>query len=179
MRESSIIVTNVNTFNGLELKDNLEIMSKLQQQVLSKYLYKNENKDPFYIKALVAREDDFGVVFPEETGDKITSICEGGSVTFNEKIKFEVVKGKFFEYTFLVDPRQKFGEGSKAYKVLYKIEESFEIDVMADSEEEAIETANKQEMYYWNHHQPSMGKKVRPITSFFVWDNFKVTEINE
>ena len=179
MRESSIIVTNVNTFNGLELKDNLEIMNKLQQQVLSKYLYRNKNKDPIYVKALVSREDFLTVNFPEEYDEKTREICSGGSVTFNENIKFEVLKGKFFEYTFLVDPRHKFGKGSKAYKVLYKIEESFEIDVMADSEEEAIETANKQEMYYWNHHQPSRDKKVRPITSFVVWDNVKVTEINE
>jgi hypothetical protein len=173
------IVTNVNTFNGLNLEDNLEIMMKIQQTVISKYMYRYENKDPFYIKALVSREDDFSVVFPEKSGDKVTSVCKGGSILFNEKLKFEVLKGKFFEYTFLVDPKQKFGEGSKAYKVLYKIQESFEIDVMADSEEEAIETANKQEMYYWNHHQPSRNEKVRPITSFVVWDNVKVTEINE
>jgi hypothetical protein len=173
------IVTNVNTFHGLNLEDNLEVMMKIQQTVISKYMYRYENKDPFYIKALVAREDDFSVVFPEETGEKITSICEGGSILFNEKLKFEVLKGKFFEYTFLVDPGQKFGEGSKSYKVLCKTEESYEIEVMANSEEEAIETANKQDLCYWNHRQPSIGKKVRPVTSFVVWDNFKVTEINE
>jgi hypothetical protein len=173
------IVTNVNTFNGLNLEDNLEVMMKIQQTVISKYMYRYENKDPFYIKALVAREDDSSVVFPEETGEKITSICEGGSILFNEKIKFGVVKGKFFEYTFLVDPGQKFGEGSKSYKVLCKTEESYEIEVMANSEEEAIETANKQDLCYWNHHQPSRNKKVRPVTAFVVWDNFKVTEINE
>jgi hypothetical protein len=49
---------------------------------------------------------------------------------------------------------------------------------MADNEEEAIEIANKQEISYWNHHQSSKDKKVRPLTSFVVWDNFKVTEIN-
>jgi len=173
------IVTNVNTFHGLNLEDNLEVMMKIQQTVISKYMYRYENKDPFYIKALVAREDNFSVVFPEETGDKITSVCEGGSILFNEKLKFEVLKGKFFEYTFLVDPRQKFGEGSKSYKVLCKTEESYEIEVMANSEEEAIETANKQDLCYWNHHQPSKNKKVRPVTAFVVWDNFKVTEINE
>jgi hypothetical protein len=173
------IVTNVNTFNGLNLEDNLEVMMKIQQTVISKYMYRYENKDPFYIKALVAREDDSSVVFPEETGEKITSICEGGSILFNEKIKFGVVKGKFFEYTFLVDPGQKFGEGSKSYKVLCKTEESYEIEVMANSEEEAIETANKQDLCYWNHHQPSGDKKIRPVTSFVIWDNFKVTEINE
>jgi len=173
------IVTNVNTFHGLNLEDNLEVMMKIQQTVISKYMYRYENKDPFYIKALVAREDDFSVVFPEETGDKVTSVCEGGSILFNEKLKFEVLKGKFFEYTFLVDPRQKFGEGSKSYKVLCKTEESYEIEVMANSEEEAIETANKQDLCYWNHHQPSRNKKVRPVTAFVVWDNFKVTEINE
>jgi len=173
------IVTNVNTFHGLNLEDNLEVMMKIQQTVISKYMYRYENKDPFYIKALVAREDNFSVVFPEETGDKITSVCEGGSILFNEKLKFEVLKGKFFEYTFLVDPKQKFGEGSKSYKVLCKTEESYEIEVMANSEEEAIETANKQDLCYWNHHQPSRNKKVRPVTAFVVWDNFKVTEINE
>ena len=173
------IVTNINTFDGLDLKDNHEVMMKIQQTVISKYMYRYENKDPFYIKALVAREDDFSVVFPEQTGDKIIPICEGGSILFHEKIKFEVVKGEFFEYTFLVDPRQKFGEGSKSYKVLCKTEESYEIEVMANSEEEAIETANKQDLCYWNHHQPSKDEKVRPITSFVVWDNFKVTQINE
>jgi len=173
------IVTNVNTFNGLNLEDNLEVMMKIQQTVISKYMYRYENKDPFYIKALVSREDDFSVVFPEKSGDKVTSVCKGGSILFNEKLKFEVLKGKFFEYTFLVDPRQKFGEGSKSYKVLCKTEESYEIEVMANSEEEAIETANKQDLCYWNHHQPSRNEKVRPITSFVVWDNFKVTEINE
>jgi len=173
------IVTNVNTFNGLNLEDNLEVMMKIQQTVISKYMYRYENKDPFYIKALVAREDDFSVVFPEKSGDKVTSVCEGGSILFNEKLKFEVLKGKFFEYTFLVDPGHKFGEGSKSYKVLCKTEESYEIEVMANSEEEAIETANKQDLCYWNHHQPSRNEKVRPVTSFVIWDNFKVTEINE
>lgn len=179
MRESSVIVTNVNTFNGLGLENNLEIMNKIQQQVLSKYLYRNENKDPFYVKALVSREDFLTVSFPDEWDEETKYICAGGSVLFNEKVKFEVLEGKFFEYTFLVDPSKKFGEGSKAYKVLYKVEEFFEIDVMADSEEEAIQTANKQDMYYWNHHQPSRDKKVKPITSFVVWDNVQVTEINE
>jgi hypothetical protein len=173
------IVTNINTFDSLDLEDNLKVMKKIQKMVISKYMYRYENKDPFYIKALVSREDDSSVVFPEQTGNKIIPVCEGGSILFHEKIKFEVVKGKFFEYTFLVDPGQKFGEGSKSYKVLCKTEEFYEIEVMANSEEEAIETANKQELWYWNHHQPGKDDKVRPITSFVVWDNFKVTEINE
>ena len=173
------IVTNVNTFDGLDLQDNMTVMSKIHQTVISKYMYRYENIDPFYIKALVARDDDFKITFPEQTADKIISLCKGGNITFNEKVKFEILEGKFFEYTFLVDPKQKFGEGSKPYRVLSKIEESYEIEVMADSEEEAIETANKQDLCFWNHHQPSMGKKVRPVTSFVIWDNFEVTEINE
>lgn len=173
------IVTNVNTFDGLDLQDNMTIMSKMQQTAISKYMYRYENRDPFYIKALVARDDDFKIIFPEQTGNKITFLCKGGNIVFNEKVKFEVLEGKFFEYTFLVDPKQKFGEGSKKYKVLSKVEESYEIEVMADSEEEAIETANKQDLCYWNHHQPSRDKKVRPVTSFVIWENFEVTEINE
>ena len=173
------IVTNVNTFDGLDLQDNMTIQLKIHQTVISKYMYRYENRDPFYIKALVSRDDDFKIIFPEQTGNKIISLCKGGNITFNEKVKFEVLEGKFFEYTFLVDPKQKFGEGSKRYKVLSKVQESYEIEVMADSEEEAIETANKQDLCYWNHHQPSIGKKVRPVTSFVIWDNFEVTEINE
>ena len=173
------IVTNVNTFGGVDLQDNMAIMPKIQQTVISKYMYRYENRDPFYIKALVSRDDDFKIIFPEQTGDKTISVCKGGNIVFNENVKFEVLEGKFFEYTFLVDPKQKFGEGSKKYKVLSKVEESYEIEVMADSEEEAIETANKQDLCYWNHLQPSKDKKVRPVTAFVIWDNFEVTEINE
>lgn len=174
-----VIVTNINTFGGLNLEDYLDIGKKINQTVLAKFMYnRGGDKDAFYVKALVAREKFFTVDFPEAIGP-VRNLCAGASIIFKQGIKFKVENGKFWEYTFLVEPNKKFGKGSKAYKVLYKVEEHFEIDVMADSEEEAIKTANKQDMCCWNHHEPSTGKKVRPITSFVVWDNFKVTEINE
>jgi hypothetical protein len=174
-----VIVTNINTFGGLNLEHPLDIEKKINQTVLAKFMYNSgEDKDPFYVKALVARENFFTVDFPEAVGP-VRDLCAGASIIFKRGIKFKVLNGKFWEFAFLVEPNKKFGKGSKAYKVLYKVEEHFEIDVMADSEEEAIKTANEQDMCCWNHHEPATGKKVRPITSFVVWDNFKVTEINE
>jgi hypothetical protein len=177
-KNPSVIITNTNTFGALNLENALDIEKKIHQTVLSKFMYGGEDKDPFYVKALVAKENFFTVDFPDEIGP-VHDLCAGASIIFKRGVRFEVLNGKFWEYTFLVEPNKKFGKGVKAYKVFHKVEEYFEIDVMADSEEEAIETANKQEMYCWNHHQPSKDKKVRPLTSFVVWDNFKVTEINE
>jgi len=177
-KKPSVIITNTNTFGALNLENYLDIEKKIHQTVLSKFMYGSDNKDPFYVKALVARKNFFTVDFPGECGP-VHDLCAGASIIFKRGVRFEVLNGEFWEYTFLVEPNKKFGKGVKAYKVFHKVEEYFEIDVMANSEEEAIETANKQEISYWNHHQPSKDKRVRPLTSFVVWDNFKVTEINE
>ena len=173
-----VIVTKSNTFGEINLQNSLDVEKKIYQTVLSKFMYGGEDKDPFYVKALVARKNWFTVDFPDDIGP-VHDLEAGASIIFKRGVRFEVLNGKFWEYTFLVEPNKKFGKGSKAYRILHKVEEYFEINVMADSEEEAIEIANKQDLSSWNHHQPSKDKKVRPITSFVVWDNFKVTEINE
>lgn len=79
--------------------------------------------------------------------------CNRGSFVlfFNDK-DVEIINGSFDKKTFaFLNQTPVFGHGKTMYRVKSTVKDEYEVDVFADSEEEAIDYASKIDIEQWNH----------------------------
>jgi hypothetical protein len=90
-------------------------------------------------------------------------------------IKCKVIGGNFINIDFTYyDGIVPFGEGDNTYIVKAIIRDEYELHVKANSEEEAIDVANKHEIKHWNHLELDKQYSERVLLRSARWGNFEV-----
>jgi hypothetical protein len=71
-----------------------------------------------------------------------------------------------------------FGNGSKKFVVSCEVRDLFTININADSEDEALEMANKLPHHLWNHPDVDEHLTHRVLVRMARWGNMSVKEIS-
>jgi hypothetical protein len=79
--------------------------------------------------------------------------CERGSfVLCFSDVETKIINGGFIKKTFkFLDVPPEFGSGKNKYTVKSIVKDEYEVNVLADSEEEAIACASKINIEHWHH----------------------------
>ncbi len=161
------------------LIDNKTLMYDLHSFAQSKYGTSNgfsvskELTDKIGITVTICTGKPVPMVFLkryEDVGEAV--FLKNKDITiFPSNFKYKIIEGDYKQYTFKLDEPIKYGTGKQKYKVSLLLQDNYFIDVYADNEDQAINTAYNTGMQHWTHEWPERTSSTRVQKSrFSMWN---------
>jgi len=138
---------------------NLNVYSNVQSKIteLGYQISDEPSQDKYHAVGLVIEEDNtkvqfFGKLFSFSPRGAVANV--GDMFVFIDSLGWSIEKGKATPYFFKISEKTILGSGSKTYRAQIIFSDKYYIDVHANTEEEAIETAYSIPMNSWTHEWP-------------------------
>lgn len=161
------------------LIDNKTLMDDLHAFAQSKYGTSNgfsvskELTEDIGITVTICTGDPVAMVFLKKyrNVDKTVFLKNKDVIVFPSNFKYEILGGDYKQYTFKMDDPIKYGIGKQKYKVSLLLQDNYFIDVYADNENQAINTAYETGMQHWTHEWPErLGNTRVQQSRFSMWN---------
>ena len=176
------IVIAKNCFSKEDLQNESNVLEVITGSLVAKYkdfTFSLESSDdlPNWVNVLLPLKA-FRVNFNSnpkishdaDEGDFLTFPSEIGFMISNQNNTNELVK----QYKIYYYPKIKKQDGKNKYSVRATLQDNYNIDVYADSEEEALQKAYNIPLPEWNHEEIDDRPEKMKIIRWSRWGNFKI-----